>query len=555
MCWSEPLRATSELLSRRMACHSAGQFVLEWLGEVVAAMYSIRLPETGVLDTITWRDIEGCHDPRGPIAFLLAANVSSAHQARGIGDHLREYVLQVASLSEGIELAAGVTRCRDFTPGQVPLAQYIHERDSSGLHRDPILRWHARHGATITRLIPGYRPEDRQNQGAGVLIEYDLAARRGHADEDTHAGGAVPPGHDRVHATTASGGEMRAWSLSEITEQCRALVGAAIKSSAALDMNASWNDMGLDSLDLYGLRAALAECFSIGLSATTFFRHATPAGLAQYLAERLRSAGDGESVRRPAGRSQQHRAVDRSSLIAVVGAACHVPQASSVAELWQLLHRGQDGIGEIPARRREWFRDRLGDDVFTRDLVAAGGYLADIESFDARFFRVSPRDASRMDPQQRLLLRTSWEALEHAGINPQECGRSRTGVFIGSLADDYYPLSSDRVQSLQHATGASGSLLAGRLRRDIEGLIHRRGLHPGFACLHASQDHRGNLALDLMEPYRPALAEGLAVRLFNRRSITPEQMTRTEERQWRAGPETFRALVGGYEHAAKSAAE
>ena len=26
-----------------------------------------------------------------------------------------------------------------------------------------------------------------------------------------------------------------------------------------------------------------------------------------------------------------------------------------------------------------------------------------------------------MDPQQRLLLETSWEALEHAGIDPMGC--------------------------------------------------------------------------------------------------------------------------------------
>uniref|UniRef100_UPI00245505A8 DUF6328 family protein n=2 Tax=Nocardia cyriacigeorgica TaxID=135487 RepID=UPI00245505A8 len=38
--------------------------------------------------------------------------------------------------------------------------------------------------------------------------------------------------------------------------------------------------------------------------------------------------------------------------------------------------------------------------------------------FDAGFFGIGPREAMAMDPQQRLLLEVSWEALEHAGIDP-----------------------------------------------------------------------------------------------------------------------------------------
>ncbi|MGH2855540.1 MAG: type I polyketide synthase, partial [Solirubrobacteraceae bacterium] len=159
--------------------------------------------------------------------------------------------------------------------------------------------------------------------------------------------------------------------------------------------------------------------------------------------------------------------------LAIVGMGCRYPGAegrsvSSPEDLWALLARGGDGIGELP-RDRGWDVERLYDPdpdhpgtTYTRE----GGFLHDAGDFDAAFFGISPREALTTDPQQRLLLEVSWEALEDAGIDPSALRGSRTGVFAGVMHHDYAtglpgPLPVDLEASM--GAGVAGSAVSGRV--------------------------------------------------------------------------------------------
>ncbi|WP_327352461.1 type I polyketide synthase [Streptomyces sp. NBC_01304] len=114
--------------------------------------------------------------------------------------------------------------------------------------------------------------------------------------------------------------------------------------------------------------------------------------------------------------------------IAVIGVACRLPGAPDPRRFWELLARGGDAITQAPPER--WAPDL--------ELRAPyGGFIEDVDRFDASFFGISPREAATMDPQQRLMLELSWEALEDARLVPGELRGSRTGVFVGAIADDY----------------------------------------------------------------------------------------------------------------------
>ncbi|CBS89272.1 CRISPR-associated endonuclease Cas1 [Azospirillum lipoferum] len=96
------------------------------------------------------------------------------------------------------------------------------------------------------------------------------------------------------------------------------------------------------------------------------------------------------------------------------------------------------------------------------------------------------------------------------------------------------------------------SYLSGLLERDVAALIARHGLHPGFGVLHSPQDRHDAGIYDLMEEFRAPLMEGLAVTLFNRRTLRPDHFSRRETGEGeikgcRIDPDAVGAIIRAYE--------
>jgi acyl transferase domain-containing protein/7-keto-8-aminopelargonate synthetase-like enzyme len=139
--------------------------------------------------------------------------------------------------------------------------------------------------------------------------------------------------------------------------------------------------------------------------------------------------------------------------------ACRLPGgANSPHTFWQLLEQGVDAITPIPADR--WDAARYADVIPNH-----GGFIRHVDQFDASFFQVAPKEATMLDPQQRLLLEVTWEALEHAGINPASLRGSDTGVYVGIFSNDYQMLQVKQQDDphLYISTGASAATASGRI--------------------------------------------------------------------------------------------
>ena len=127
--------------------------------------------------------------------------------------------------------------------------------------------------------------------------------------------------------------------------------------------------------------------------------------------------------------------------VAIIGIGCRFPGAHNPQAFWELLRAGGDAVRETPPER--WAASFYDEDATAAGKMNTrrGGFLDQIDQFDAAFFKIAPVEAVQMDPQQRLLLEVTWESLEDAGIVPSQLAGASVGVFVGIMSNDYGEIS------------------------------------------------------------------------------------------------------------------
>ncbi|GHO46585.1 type I polyketide synthase [Ktedonospora formicarum] len=152
--------------------------------------------------------------------------------------------------------------------------------------------------------------------------------------------------------------------------------------------------------------------------------------------------------------------------IAIVGIGCRFPGAPNPRAFWEMMCNGTDAITKVPADRYDV------DAVYDprpatpgKVMSRFGGFLDHVDQFDASFFGLSPREASRMDPQHRLLLEVAWEAIEDAGLVVDRLSSEVAGVFIGVITGDYWDRQFHNPADLDvySTAGSARSGAAGRI--------------------------------------------------------------------------------------------
>ena len=222
---------------------------------------------------------------------------------------------------------------------------------------------------------------------------------------------------------------------------------------AVLDKNSGFFNLGLDSLTVLEFKKKIESALDnkVKLGTEIFFNYTNIRELSQYIYAEITDSNQ----------TQVEVTSNKSSIvddIAIISMDCRFPgNSNSLEEYWGLLSSGIDGISNIPNWRES--SDNL--------HVMNGGFINDIDKFDADFFNISPREAKLIDPQHRLLLESTERLLRNSFIPLDEIRNSNTGVYIGISTSDYSQLmyeNNDKSDlSLYLMTGLNSATASGRI--------------------------------------------------------------------------------------------
>ncbi|PQP85021.1 hypothetical protein C0Q44_11140 [Paenibacillus sp. PCH8] len=172
---------------------------------------------------------------------------------------------------------------------------------------------------------------------------------------------------------------------------------------------------------------------------------------------------------------KQEEANDQED-IAVIGISLKFPHANHPEEYWHIVEQGIDCIRDYPPDRKSVTDDYLRLSGYSEEFLQYldGAFLEEVDQFDYKFFRLSPKEASLMDPCHRLFLQTAWHAIEDAGYGGQRLAGSNTGVFTGFANSNNYKEMIKDVNPEELSIAMTGNI-ASMLPTRISYLLNLKG--------------------------------------------------------------------------------
>ncbi|WP_052830500.1 SDR family NAD(P)-dependent oxidoreductase [Gynuella sunshinyii] len=150
--------------------------------------------------------------------------------------------------------------------------------------------------------------------------------------------------------------------------------------------------------------------------------------------------------------------------IAIIGLSGRYPLADNLEQFWSNLYQGRDCIREVPTERWNHALYYHADRHHKGSVYSKwGGFMDQVDQFDAQFFGMTRRESEIIDPQERLFLETAWQCLEDSAYTRDTLLHHTVGVFVGVMWGHYELLQVSEAQQQLGKPTASFSSIANRV--------------------------------------------------------------------------------------------
>jgi amino acid adenylation domain-containing protein len=243
------------------------------------------------------------------------------------------------------------------------------------------------------------------------------------------------------------------------------------EDNTAIDPQNNLGEYGFNSLQYAILSAELSDKYGIDINPTVFYQYSSIQKITNYISQNnaeLIEKFYNSKIKAPPKVSVQPILENKTIIqdIAVVGISGRMPQAPNLDIFWENLIKEMNCVDEIPAGRWDW-QEYYGNPQKeeNKSFSKWGGFIDDIDCFDAAFFGISPREAQLMDPRQKLLLEEIYKAIENAGHAPVDFYDRAVGVFIGVSGNEFADLSRENDFPIDNytLTGISHTIITSRI--------------------------------------------------------------------------------------------
>ncbi|AGC43223.1 polyketide synthase [Myxococcus stipitatus DSM 14675] len=269
-----------------------------------------------------------------------------------------------------------------------------------------------------------------------VLAEGDTVLQAAPAPEPRRASTVATPA-PREAAPRAG--------LDAIRSRLRAIAAKELETDESkLDDHVPFEEMGIDSIVMMGLVSQLETWLGRTVDPEAVIRAGTLAEVTRYLA----TLAPAEALAAPPPPAPEPAAPlaaaplatskgDGPFRVAIIGMACHFPEAPDKETFWRNLVSGKDCVSQVPSSRWDTRALYSAQHQPGKSISQWGGFIQGIEWLDPTLFSVSAEEAASIDPLIRLFTECSLAAVLDSPYEREGLKGKRVGVFAGARSGSY----------------------------------------------------------------------------------------------------------------------